>query len=443
MNIILRLLGFILAFIGFTFSLMIPIAPSIADALTLDVNDVSFLWPIPTTQQDVTKLISVGEETLAGDKIWPQQVFDSVINQAQTVKVSNNTINFGRTFAPQIKQIDTWKVVGVRVDPCAPGTDKTINQVFGCAPQIRVVAQPVTVSAAGPKIHDLTAHLVFSYLQGVDKPVVPNGPPKAIPDESKFREIVNDLKTLKADLKLAGIETNGNLSIHPGLKAKQTNFESSLKQFLQKHLAEQQLGGVAFMGLDGTQEPWIFFAMSRQPDGTFVQQAFPTLGGQNAQMITGTSFGQRIIPTPTPTNIDRDQGVSTAMLLGPATTARLGNSVVQGSPTPQVQDIPDILANPQKSHFFNTDCVSCHTESVFRSRLTKSSNGAFSYKLPVNISSVDPSLLPKSRWNVRSFGWFPPASPTRKAIPTISMRTANEAAESVEYINHKYLGESD
>lgn len=197
------------------------------------------------------------------------------------------------------------------------------------------------------------------------------------------------------------------------------------------------------MGLDGTQEPWIFFAMSRQPDGTFVQQTFPTLGGQNAQMITGTTFGQRIIPTPTPTNIAREQGVSTAMLLGPTTAARLRNSVVQGSPTPKVQDIPDIIANPQKSHFFNTDCVSCHTESVFRSRLTKPRNGSFSYKLPPNISSVDPSLLPRSRWNVRSFGWFPPASPTRKAIPTISKRTANEAAESVEFINQKYLGEAD
>lgn len=67
-----------------------------------------------------------------------------------------------------------------------------------------------------------------------------------------------------------------------------------------------------------------------------------------------------------------------------------------------------------------------------------SKDGAFAFDRPARISGVDPSHLPATKWNTRNFGWF--QSRAGKPIaPTISQRTANEAAESASQINAQYL----
>ena len=35
-------------------------------------------------------------------------------------------------------------------------------------------------------------------------------------------------------------------------------------------------------------------------------------------------------------------------------------------PELKFKDIPDLIANPQRAHFVNTDCVSCHSERNFK-----------------------------------------------------------------------------
>jgi hypothetical protein len=59
----------------------------------------------------------------------------------------------------------------------------------------------------------------------------------------------------------------------------------------------------------------------------------------------------------------------------------------------------------------------------------------FQFVRPAGVSGVDASVLPADPWNVRNFGWFP----RRNTVPTITMRTANEAAESADFINRNYL----
>jgi hypothetical protein len=66
----------------------------------------------------------------------------------------------------------------------------------------------------------------------------------------------------------------------------------------------------------------------------------------------------------------------------------------------------------------------------------------FEYVRPKGVSGVDPAVLPAEDWNVRNFGWFPsPFTKTTRA--TVTMRTANEAAECVEFINREYRGRTD
>ena len=94
-------------------------------------------------------------------------------------------------------------------------------------------------------------------------------------------------------------------------------------------------------------------------------------------------------------------------------------------------EIVDLIANPTISHFFNTDCVSCHTETTRRQAL-QLVPGAFAYALPEGVAGVSQDVLPANKWNVRNFGWFETAA-------TITQRTANETAQVVEFIRSNLL----
>jgi hypothetical protein len=404
------------------------ISPLFGDDAKLDVCDISYLWPVPTAKGDISALISA--DTLCADKtaIWPNNVFDAVIKTAQSVKVTNsaglvNTINF-KPFENQLTQSSTWKVAALRVDPSAPGCDPKVIQSFGSTPQIRLILQPVTANADGSvKVFDFTAHLVFNYSKS-----------PGVPDKDEFQKIVLDLQTLKSDLTKASVTTSCPLGVHPGLKRNDPSFVAEVKAMLVRHLSHDRLAAISFMGVDSS-EPWIFFAMNKQPDGTFAIFQHPTLG-VDAEMLNFRG-GTHVVPLPSTTNVDASIGVKTASLFEGDVAARLAQPVFSDRASPQHQDIPDIVANPHSSHFFNTDCVSCHSESARRVAFNiVAANKGLHYNPPAGISSVDISLLPKDNWNVRNFGWFPKGL---TVVPTVTMRTANEAADSVDFINRNYL----
>ena len=122
------------------------------------------------------------------------------------------------------------------------------------------------------------------------------------------------------------------------------------------------------------------------------------------------------------------------------TMERLKESVLGDKKRPFFEDVPDIIAHPGRTHFFNVNCVSCHTESTRRAILQIDvKNSEFAFTLPKGISGVDPSVLAKDKWNVRNFGWFPDTLGGRPTVPSVTLRTGNEAAESAAFINREYL----
>jgi hypothetical protein len=88
----------------------------------------------------------------------------------------------------------------------------------------------------------------------------------------------------------------------------------------------------------------------------------------------------------------------------------------------KTKEILDTIADPNKSHFFNTDCVSCHTE-------TRRAMDLLNVK---EIPCIDPAVLPNGAWDVRNFGWSPPAKGPAQA--TVTRRTAAETDAIVTYI---------
>jgi hypothetical protein len=409
----------------------------------VDVNDISILWPAPKTVDDVKKLISLNEKLADGTTaIWPEAAFKQLIQTAPTVTVTGSggqvaQIDFADN-AAAFSDPSNWKIAGIRIDPSAPGCSDKIIGLFGSSPQIRLIVQPVTVQGTTVTVHDVTAHLVFSFVTGNDAPLAPGLPPRAIADRQHFQAILDDVLALKAALLAAGVSTDGDLTVHPGLKANKADCAVKLKGLLQKHLSADRLGAMAFMGLDFP-EPWIFFAMAKR-NGQFVRVGHPTLPTEQAQMLQMRG-GDHIMPTPVTLTFGKGSGVSTAKLFENVdlSSIALTTPAAAGGLPIAFRDIPDIIANPQISHFFSTDCLSCHTESNRRSLLAIQGQSAIMFSRPAGVSGVNKALLPQKIWNLRCFGWFPDFFKNGEAVESIAMRTANEAAESAAFINRTYL----
>ena len=95
----------------------------------------------------------------------------------------------------------------------------------------------------------------------------------------------------------------------------------------------------------------------------------------------------------------------------------------------KILEIMDTLVDPDASHMFNTDCVSCHTETWLGINLLKGNSHIK--------EDIDKLLLPDQIWNVRGFGWFPR---TRgPAQPTLSHRVGRETFAVLNFINERCL----
>ena len=188
-------------------------------------------------------------------------------------------------------------------------------------------------------------------------------------------------------------------------------------------------------------------------DGTFVPITAPALGFKPAQMFDRSDGPPVVVPQPQPSNrnpITNFVGTPTADLRGVATMALFEDkvqldavAVVNASGTLDAdgltnKEIADLIANPEKSHFFSNDCFSCRSESTRRTILNLPVS-AKAYKRPNGVSDVEPKALPSRLWNVRNFGWFPDFLNAGATCPTVSQRAANETADCVQFINRIYF----
>ncbi|MGH6842509.1 MAG: hypothetical protein ACREDV_10530, partial [Methylocella sp.] len=313
---------------------------------------------------------------------------------------------------------------------------------YGRTPQVRLVVQPIDSSG---KPFDIAGHFVFNITLATKDPPAQEGClPRNKADDDAFKKIVADFADLKKKLAAGDfgekIETGGPLGVHPGLASGKTKkaLRDALKSVLENNLSGQRLSSMAIMGLEDP-EPWIFLATAKFPDGKFHPAPGVMLDGEQehkAEMLSRRSGTLEILPkpvtnnlnpitcrngaTPSPLPIDERKGVSTAQLFG--------NGALTGQ---KARDVADRIANTEQSHFFNTDCVSCHTET----RRPMSVLGVTSF------NGIDPEVLPQDDWNVRNFGWFT-LSPFLGRAPvraTVTRRTETETAAVLNFINDKIL----
>ena len=427
----------------------------------LSADDVSWLFPTPTKAEDLANLISMADLTAPNpqdstkrDRVWSDGAFAQFLGIAASpaAMVAGTSDRIG--LPPEVKSIAAWHIAGIRFDPGAPGLSDAIIKQFGQSAQIRLILQPVTKNSDGTlDVHDITAHLIFSFLTGAQPPAQPGCFPRPIPDLAAFQQIVGeiaDLRTRLSDGKLGNkVTTTGKpLGVHPGLIDPTTasNVRQAMKDILERHLSSQRLGQMAIMGLPaGAPEPWIFLAMLLVPPGTVPQLPNGGYVPVHGATLDGTQFAQKlnpvgstpgVVPTPHTNNLAPITCVNAAVPAnGPPVAQRKGVSTSSLFPNPpksptrtrDVLAVLNVIADPAKSHFFNTDCISCHTET----------RRAMDLLNPHDIPKINAAPLPNGSWNVRNFGWSPLIE--GPVHGTVTRRTAAETAAVVDFINAKML----
>jgi hypothetical protein len=413
----------------------------------LSANDVSILFPPPKTAADMANLIALSD--LAGptgspQRLWSDEDFAHFLANAENPE-RPGTLDSGvrRIGLPDgVKNMGAWFVAGIRIDPGAPGLSEEIIAQFGRQPQIRLIVQPVTNGPEGFKVHDIAGHLIFSFtLTPPDVPLNSCAPfPRSKPDDETFKGVVRDVAALRDQLaagKFGGVKvaTTGDLNVHPGLVgASAKPFRDALKAMLERNLSPQRLNTMAVMGIDAP-EPWIFVSMLKVPVAGFMPVPGPTLDGQHAAQMFGILGGKHVVPQPSTNNQNpitcrhaalQNPPLPIADRKGVSTSAFIDGNVADS----RVIEIVNIIADPKQSHFFNTDCVSCHTETA--QPLTKNVKN---FAVP----GVNKAVLPKENWNVHNFGWFPSFLQGGPAAATITRRAAAETADVVSFINSQLL----
>lgn len=427
-------------------AILIAVAPAAGDASEpFAAGDLATLWPVPATVADADALISADAALDDGGSLWPRADFDRALELAAGVRIPSPSPlrDFAVIDLPDaFRDPHVWKVVAFRVDGSAPGGHADVVALFGSDPQLRVTLQPVTVRDEDEKVevHDVAAHLVFHFVAPAEPGADGGSRPTA--DRAAFEAVLADVRAARDAARAAGADTAGPLGVHPGFSTPDpAAFRDRLADLLRKHPAAARLRAVSLMGIEDP-EPWLFFAAARRPGSPLQLSAVPSLAPETAQMLTMRGFPKgRVVPEPSNRQFG-DRGVSTAPLfdLVPG-SPRLADPALPGdadeAEVPTLADVPDVIANPRLSHFFNTDCVSCHSETARRRGLGLADRpaGPFTFTPPAGDPGPDPALLPTDRWNTRMFGWFPRGG---RVAATVTRRTANEAAEAAEFVNANF-----
>ena len=418
----------------------------------LSANDVSWLFPAPTSATDFANLIAVRDVTTANlqdltkrDPIWSDSAFQQFLTivDGEQGKVAGTNAQISLPF--EARSIDAWFIAGVRIDAGAPGLSGDIRTQYGQLPEIRLIIQPIIKNPDGsPKVLDIAGHLIFDFI------VLPPDPPLSVDcfprfqaDMNAFTPVIADVAALRTKLNDGHlghpVPTSGvPLGIYPGLAdhATANNVRSEMLSFLEKHISAERLGSMAIAGLPANaSRPWIFLSILGDRKGHFGPAHGPTLDGsqQFAQMLNQEGIEPRIVPEPHTNNLNpitcKNAAVSPTSLPIPRRRG-VSTSTIFDTPShsaDQTKLILDTIADPTKSFFFNTDCISCHTETRLAKDLLKSTD----------IPGVNPAQLPDGQWNVRNFGWSP--SGKGRVQATVTRRTAAETGAVVTFINSELI----
>ncbi|MEO9232745.1 MAG: hypothetical protein ABI421_05400 [Polyangiaceae bacterium] len=294
---------------------------------TVQMNDVSILYPLATSASDIDNYLSPTSKG-AGGQMLPSKIFDAIATQVQ-----------GIDGAPQI---DDLHVIAARLDPCfaqiGPVTDPS-----SCSHMIRLVYQSVmagTTKGAPVTVADSGFHVFYSLT--------------ADQFDAALKEIVN-LRVANSDGKDLGA-----LTVHPIMKSQGLSgaYAQGLNAIIQKYAGAGNIIKITgFLGVFSQHTSWNFAASD-------VANGKPTV--DKIASLADDAVEQTVSLGTAPTDL---------IQLGFLQTTT--NDNVQPLLTAVVQDDTDAVRqaafdsalrveNPNFNSPNTIDCASCHTAEIAR-----------------------------------------------------------------------------
>jgi hypothetical protein len=413
-------------------------------SITARMNDVSILFPLPTSAGDVDNLLSPSRMGLGGP-LFPSGVYASMgfIEGSTPVGVDAGVplppfVNFG---SYNIAAYGDLRVVAMRIDPCFGSLDPDPSGA-GCTAQLRLVLQEVRwVPDGGTAVFDSAIHAFYDLSRG------------------QFLALARAL----VDLRVANANGDdlGSLAPHPimvrqGLAGPMSQ---GVQRLILEYAGAQNLVRAAessdtsetvdcSTGCQGFAGSWGMAAFDLNGASlAAISREIPTLatpdgGGVIAQGIGFGDFGTIVQPTTTSSDDYSAIYNASAVSVLPAGEASVLLS-------PKIQAALDALVrveNPRDNSPDTIDCASCHlaTQTEQSSGHVASFNDTTSplaYSPDGTIvarSDMQATFTLNAGFNIHAFSYLGPNAAGLGhfgSVPTISQRVVNETAAVVEYLN--------
>lgn len=362
--------------------------PSLELTSAVGVDDVSFLYPLPS-QQKRTSLLGAASAGTRGE-LLPRDLFRAI----PPLDI----------LTPNAENYSLLRVVSVRLDPCFPGLG--VKDETACKNQIRLVMQPVLPKPGtlGLAAADLALHLFYSVTR------------------AELAGVLQELVNLR---EASGIErSDGPVGIHPALGREGIDgrFGAGLRTLLLAHAGRDNLTRVTFMGVEQVGQAWRFGGF--EVEGGVMRPMQIPLVSVNEQTfknhdLDGVTFDQAGTVPVSPAVDD------IRLLFDPAGLATATQDERRSAYRKALR-----IENPKSNSPDTIDCATCHAASAARRFVERtyglSPDGAaelYAHPRGLPLSGAKGTATNE----LRAFGYF-------DDHPSISPRTVNETAEVVEHV---------
>lgn len=382
------------------------------------LNDVSVLYPLPTTQAEFDGGYVAAGDHGKGGQVLPLALYTSLTNQPKSSK--------GNMGGYAIMAWDDLRVVGFRIDPCFANIGP-VTDASSCTNQLRLIFQPISTFAWGSNFSaqafDGAVHAFYQLTR------------------EQLVELVHGMIAIRQ--KDSKTDDLGPLAVNPMLKEQGVLGDAG--QAMKKLLL--QYAGAGSLTRFTT---FIHFASkdTTHPDAS----SSWTFAGFDIANKKGTPM---IIPTlpGSATSVSFDQPGQSSLVgsFSPATTSKDDIGLLANLPNAQKStkeaqqaafDAALRIQNPDVHSPNTIDCASCHAADI----ATVLTGGALGFSMEGNANAFVPdktyvsaaALKRTTPVSVDTIGNLHAFSYVGTA-PMISLRVLNETASVITYLNGQVL----
>lgn len=291
-------------------------------------NDLSILLPLPASAADES-LPRMSDRGAAGT-LFPRELYDLL----PALHPGEGRALYGK-----------MRVVGARLDPCFPARPPR----DGCAPQLRLVWQPLVAgSRGGVTTLDAAVHTSYEL------------------NHPEFSRLLTELASLNARHADPG---GGTLGVNPRLRrlGLDSVYGRDLRSLLLARLGATRLSRVTFAQRVDDGRVWVFGGLD--VDGGRVRRVnIPRVGSVFQAFVNrardGRAFDGGLSPSPSATP------ALGALLRDSAAAEREGKfALAQGE--------AGLLQDPRHGNIHTVDCLSCHLAQPAEDFVARRSTGSF------------------------------------------------------------------